>query len=99
MNEEKRITNFEAAIICGVIVRIAQNLALKEKNIQERIGEIMGGKILDPEAIKIYDEGAESQQTSDFIEMVKDGVPLIKAKKYTRMSDEKLEQVKKKYNL
>lgn len=77
---------------------VAEHLAKNKKNVKERIGEAMGGQILEYPAKRIFDEGKESTKSENFLTMIQDGVPFIKAKQYSGISDKKAKELMKKHN-
>ncbi len=55
------MNNFLSAFSRGVIIKLIkevnEKLTNKYKNVNERVGEYMGGKVLDIDIIKAHDEG------------------------------------------
>ena len=82
-----------SAFSCGVIInstrRVLYKLMHKHERVQEKVGEIMGGKVLDLPEIRIFHEGkeqgrlegeAERKQLSEEIERLRKEIEQLKQK-------------------
>ncbi|WP_051226693.1 hypothetical protein [Butyrivibrio sp. MC2013] len=97
--------NLSAASYSAIIkltASVAYKLTSKQKNVQEKVGDIMGGKILDLPEFRIYDQGKEE----GFKEGVEEGIEkgLIKGRKegkiIARYEDGmSIEAIAKKYDI
>ena len=86
-----------SAISLSVIIklthRVAYNLTMKRKNIQKKVGDLMGGHVIDLPEFKIYDNGKAdgiAEGIRIFIEdKLEDGIP----------EETIVEKLKKRYDL
>ena len=51
------ITILEEALILDMTAKVVRNFAKNNRNIKERVGDIMGGKVIDYPSKHIYNEG------------------------------------------
>lgn len=51
------------SVIISLIHKVAYKMTMKRENVQRKVGDIMGGKVLDLEVIKAHREGIEEGET------------------------------------
>lgn len=66
---ESMITEYEKKTIVTMAQKVLQKIAMKYLNVKERIGEIMGGKVLDYEAKDILNQGIEQGKVKKSIQI------------------------------
>ncbi len=104
-NENGNLSAISLSVIIKLTHRVAYNLTMKRKNIQKKVGDIMGGHVIDLPEFRIYDngkadgkvvgkaEGRAEERTEGiriFIEdKLEDGIP----------EETIVEKLKKRYNL
>ncbi|SEF67603.1 hypothetical protein SAMN02910276_00815 [Butyrivibrio sp. Su6] len=100
LKQEQEVSNLSALSYDAIIrltYRVAYKLTMKQDNVQKKVGDVMGGKVLDLPCFRAYDQGLEEgieQGIDAFIEdKLEDGIStdIIKSKlcKRFEISEEK----------
>ncbi|WP_022773681.1 hypothetical protein [Butyrivibrio sp. AE2015] len=100
LKQEQEVGNLSALSYDAIIrltYRVAYKLTMKQDNVQKKVGDVMGGKVLDLPCFRAYDQGLEEgieQGIEAFIEdKLEDGIStdIIKSKlcKRFEISEEK----------
>ena len=55
--EKRHLSSFSYSVIISLIDKVAYKITMKNKNVQKRVGEIMGGKVMDLEVIRAHRQG------------------------------------------
>lgn len=55
--EKGCLSSFSCSVIISLIHKVAYKITMKQKNVQGRVGDIMGGKVMDLEVIRAHREG------------------------------------------
>ncbi|XME00913.1 hypothetical protein QYZ88_009255 [Lachnospiraceae bacterium C1.1] len=96
-NENGNLSAISLSVIIKLTHRVAYNLTMKRKNIQKKVGDLMGGHVIDLPEFKIYDNGkadgiaeGKAEGIRIFIEdKLEDGIP----------EETIVEKLKKRYDL
>ncbi|WP_207649923.1 hypothetical protein [Butyrivibrio proteoclasticus] len=103
MKQEQEASDLSALSYDAIIrltYRVAYKLTMKQDNVQKKVGDVMGGKVLDLPCFRAYDQGLEEgieQGIEAFIEdKLEDGISIdiIKSKlcKRFEISEEKADE-------
>ena len=57
--EKGYLSDFSCGVIISLIHRVAYKMTVNRKNVQRKVGDLMGGKVLDLEIIRARHEGIE----------------------------------------
>lgn len=57
--EKERLSAFSKGVIISLIHKVAYKMTMKRENVQKRVGDIMGGRVLDLDIIRVHREGVE----------------------------------------
>lgn len=57
--ESGNLSALSASAIIKLTYSVAYKLTMKQKNVQKKVGDVMGGKVLDLPEFRIYDQGKE----------------------------------------
>ena len=71
---DKKLTATAENVVRILSNKVAQNITEKYKNVQERMGQVMGGKVLDLDIFKILNEGkteGRAEEHRDVINVMK----------------------------
>ena len=94
-----------SAISLSVIIklthRVAYNLTMKRKNIQKKVGDLMGGHVIDLPEFRIYDNGKADGKAEGKAEERTEGIRIfIEDKLEDGIPEETIvEKLKKRYDL
>ena len=70
--QKGELQSVTCAVIRDLSNKVAQNLASKYENVKRGIGDIMGGRVLELDALKIRDEGRAEGRAEGRVEGVRD---------------------------
>ena len=73
-NKEGKIDEYAIGTILAMSRKIIDHVAAKYKNIKERLGEIMGGKVLEHPVKTAYRNGEKKGKIELCISLLKDGI-------------------------
>ncbi|MCR4744958.1 MAG: hypothetical protein K5894_06980, partial [Lachnospiraceae bacterium] len=81
--------------------RVAYNLTMKRRNIQKKVGDLMGGHVIDLPEFKIYDNGKADGIAEGKAEGKAEGIRIFIEDKIEDGISEKIivEKLKKRYDL
>ncbi len=94
---EQKISAYTRYIIMAMSRNVLERIAEKYENIRKALGEIMGGKVLDYEAKRIYNagksEGRMEGAVNAYISLFKDGIiSMAEAAKRLSMTEEEVQK-------
>lgn len=89
------VSEYEKCVILDMLKRVVRSVTAKYQRVRERIGDVMGGRVLEYEAKTILrqgrQEGRQEGQLSVYVELVRDGlITLSEAARRMKMSEEEL---------
>lgn len=53
----RRIVSFACGVIISLTHKVLYKLTMKQEAVQQKVGDIMGGKVLDLPIIRVYHDG------------------------------------------
>ena len=94
---EQKISAYTQCIIMAMSRNVLERIAEKYEKIRKALGEIMGGRVLDYEAKRIYNagksEGRMEGAVNAYISLFKDGIiSMAEAAKRLSMSEEEVQK-------
>ncbi len=97
----KTLMTFSFHAIIRLVHSVAYKFSMKYKNVQKKVGDVMGGKVIELPEIKIYAEGkAEGEAKGKVEERVESIKIFVRDKIEDEIVTEKIiDKLKKNYNL
>ena len=88
--QENKMTELESRIIVELSKKVVDNIAKKYKKITRGVDRVMGGKVIETEAKKMYNRGISEGRSEGRSESLKDQIKkkLAKGKDIAQIADE-----------
>ena len=91
--EERELTAYQRRIILEMGKVVLRQLARNYKRVKEGAERIMGGKVIDLEVRRIYQEGERSRLRIDAKAMIEDGLEPERVARILKVTEEELAQL------
>lgn len=90
--ESNQISAYTWSMIRDMSKKVVENIANKYENVKEGVGEIMGGRVLEYEGKRIFNEGFNEGQKSIALNLYRAGIPVENIAQYTEVTVEQVEK-------
>ena len=91
--EERELTAYQRRIILEMGKVVLRQLARNYRRVKEGAESIMGGKVIDLEVRRIYQEGDRSRLMIDAKAMIEDGLDPERVARILKVTEEELAQL------
>ena len=98
--ESNQISAYTWSMIRDMSKKVVENIANKYENVREGVAEVMGGKVLEYEGKRIFNEGFNEGRNEGFNEgqksialnLYRAGIPVENIAQYTEVTVEQVEK-------
>ena len=94
--ESNQISAYTWSMIRNMSKKVVENIANKYENVREGVAEVMGGKVLEYEGKRIFNEGRnegrKEEQRNIALNLYRVGIPVEKIAQYIEVSVEQVEK-------
>ncbi len=94
--ESNQISAYTWSMIRDMSKKVVENIVKKYENVREGVAEVMGGKVLEYEGKRIFNEGRKEGfnegQKSIALNLYRAGIPVENIAQYTEVTVEQVEK-------